>query len=145
MNVGRALSVRSLRYAAAIAALLTCAVPARAADPSWADPALLDAAKKEGSLVIYSSINEEEGLPIWKRFEELTGIKIDYVRGSDSQLIARMAIESRANKPAWDLVLITAAHKLPPAMLAQIEPGEAKHLFEAARDPGRRWYGFSAN
>jgi iron(III) transport system substrate-binding protein len=142
MNVRRALS---LRYAAAIAALLTCGAPARAADPSWADPALLDAAKKEGSLVSYSSINEEEGLPIWKRFEEETGIKIDYVRGSDSQLIARMAIESRANKPAWDLVLITAAHKLPPAMLAQIEPGEAKHLFEAARDPGRRWYGFSAN
>src|SRR5437899_4836401 len=110
MNVGRALSVRSLRYAAAIAALFMCGASARAAEsgasPAWADPALLDAAKKEGSLVIYSSINEEEGLPIWKRFEELTGIKIDYVRGSDSQLIARMAIESRANKPAWDLVLI---------------------------------------
>jgi iron(III) transport system substrate-binding protein len=149
MKARRALSVRSLRYAAAIAALFMYGAPARAAESgataSWADPALLDAAKKEGSLVIYSSINEEEGLPIWKRFEELTGIKIEYVRGSDSQLIARMAIESRANKSAWDLVLITAAHKLPPAMLAQIEPPEAKHLFPAARDPGRRWYGFSAN
>ncbi len=41
--------------------------PVRAADtPSWVDPKLLEAAKKEGTLVIYSSLNEEEGLPIWK-------------------------------------------------------------------------------
>jgi iron(III) transport system substrate-binding protein len=119
--------------------------PARAVDPSWADPKLLDAAKKEGSLVIYSSVNEEEALPIWKRFEEQTGIKVDYVRGSDAQLIGRMMIEGRAGRGAWDLVLITAAHKLPPAMLAQINPPEAAQLFPAARDPGRRWYGFSAN
>ena len=130
---------------AAAAAVAFSAPPTRAADPSWSDPALLEAAKKEGSLVIYSSINEEEGLPIWKRFEEQTGIKVEYVRGSDSQLIARMMIESRAGRGSWDLVLITAAHKLPPAMLAQIDPPEAQHLFPAARDAGRRWYGFSAN
>ncbi|MEA2904971.1 MAG: iron(III) transport system substrate-binding protein [Alphaproteobacteria bacterium] len=120
-------------------------VPAQAADPSWFDPKLAEAAKKEATLVIYSSVNEEEGLPIWKKFEEQTGVRIEYVRGSDSQLIARMAIESRAGRPAWDLTLITAAHKLPPAMLAQIDPPEAQHLFPAARDPNRRWYGFSAN
>jgi iron(III) transport system substrate-binding protein len=130
----------------AIAALaLMVAAPARAADPAWADARVLDAAKKEGSLVIYSSVNEEEGLPIWRKFEGETGIKVDYVRGSDAQLIGRMMIEMRAGRGAWDLVLITAAHKLPPAMLAQIDPPEAAHLFPAARDGGRRWYGFSAN
>jgi iron(III) transport system substrate-binding protein len=118
---------------------------AAAADPTWADAQLVEAAKKEGALVIYSSVNEQEGLPIWKRFEDVTGVKIEYVRGSDSQLIARMMIESRAGRGSWDLVLITAAHKLPPQMLAQIDPPEAKHLFPAARDPNRRWYGFSAN
>jgi hypothetical protein len=74
--------------------------PARAADPASADAKLLEAAKKEGSLVIYSSINEEEGLPIWRKFEQATGIKVDYVRGSDAQLIARMMIESRAGRGA---------------------------------------------
>ena len=118
---------------------------ARAADPVWADAKLLEAAKKEGSLVVYSSINEEEGLPIWRKFEQSTGIKVDYVRGSDAQLIARMMIESRAGRGAWDLVLITAAHKLPQPMLAQIDPPEAQQLFPAARDPNRRWFGFSAN
>lgn len=130
----------------ALAALIVLgAAPARAADPAWADPKVFDAAKKEGSLVIYSSVNEEEALPIWKKFEELTGIKVDYVRGSDAQLIGRMMIEGRAGRGAWDLVLITAAHKLPPAVLAQIDPPEAQKLFPAARDASRRWYGFSAN
>jgi iron(III) transport system substrate-binding protein len=120
-------------------------VPALAADPPWADAKLLEAARKEGTLVVYSSINEEEALPIWRKFEEATGLKVEYVRGSDAQLIARMMIESRASRSAWDLVLITAAHKLPQPMLAQIDLPEAQHLFPAARDPNRRWFGFSAN
>jgi iron(III) transport system substrate-binding protein len=128
-----------------LAALTLWCAQAAAADPAWVDPQLVEAAKKEGTLVIYSSINEEEGLPIWKRFEEATGVKIEYVRGSDAQLIARMLIEMRAGRGSWDLVLITAAHKLPPQMLAQIDPPEAQHLFPAARDANRRWYGFSAN
>jgi iron(III) transport system substrate-binding protein len=133
--------------AALMAAMLAAALSGQAcaADPPWADPKLVDAARKEGALVVYSSINEQEGLPIWKRFEEATGVKIDYVRGSDAQLIGRMMVEARAGRGAWDLVLITAAHKLPPAMLAQIDPPEAAHLFPAARDANRRWYGFSAN
>src|SRR4051812_46271327 len=129
----------------AIALVAVTCSQARAADPAWLDTKLLDAAKKEGSLVIYSSVNEEEALPIWRKFEQETGIKVDYVRGSDAQLIARMMIESRASRGAWDLVLITAAHKLPQQMLAQIDPPEAQHLFSAARDPNHRWYGFSAN
>jgi iron(III) transport system substrate-binding protein len=133
------------RLLASVAALAIWSTQAGAADPTWGDPRVLETAKKEGSLVIYSSINEEEALPIWKRFEEQTGIKVEYVRGSDSQLIARMMIEGRANRGSWDLVLITAAHKLPPQMLAQIDPPEAQHLFPAARPAGRRWYGFSAN
>src|SRR4051794_31708552 len=106
----RAAVLAALALAAAVAGF--GALPARAADPAWADPKVYDAAKKEGSLVVYSSVNEEEGLPIWKRFEEQTGIKVEYVRGSDSQLIGRMAIETRGGKAAWDLVLITAAHKI---------------------------------
>jgi iron(III) transport system substrate-binding protein len=126
--------------------LLLVSLPARASDkPSWLDPTLLEAAKKEGTLVIYSSVNEQEGLPIWKTFEQETGIHIEYVRASDSQLIARMAIENRAGKPAWDLLLITAVHKLPSQMLAPLDLSEAQHLFPAARDPGRRWFGFAAN
>jgi iron(III) transport system substrate-binding protein len=131
--------------AASAVFLLLLSQPASAAERSWAEPALLDAAKKEGSLIIYTSVNEEEGLPIWKQFEDATGIKVNYVRASDAQLLGRIAIENRASRPTWDLVVITAAHKLPPQTIAQVDPPEAQALFPAARDPNRRWYGFSAN
>ncbi len=67
------------------AALVMWCSPVPAADtPSWLDPKLAEAAKKEGTLVIYSSVNETEGLAILKKFVQATGIKIEYIRGSDS-------------------------------------------------------------
>src|SRR5215813_4716624 len=111
-----------LRWVAVVLGAIACA-PALAADPpSWLDPKLLDAARQEGTLVIYSSVNEEEGLPIWKVFEQETGIKIEYVRGSDSQMISRILIENRGGKPAWDLVMVTSVPRLPAALLAEYEP-----------------------
>ena len=133
----------SLMLGAAVA-LAACA-PALAADPpSWLDRKLLEAAKQEGTLVIYSSVNEEEALPIWKAFEQETGIKVEYVRGSDSQMIGRILIENRGGKPAWDLVMVTSVPRLPAALLAEYEPPQAG-ICSSARDRGRRWYGFAAN
>jgi iron(III) transport system substrate-binding protein len=118
---------------------------AQADEPAWLDAKLLDAAKAEGRLVVYSSINEEEGLPTWQLFEQATGLKVDYIRGSDVQMIARIRIEGRADKPGWDLLTSTAVHKLPEELLAQIDPTEAQHLFPEARDPQRRWFAIAAN
>src|SRR5262245_39419377 len=111
----------------------------------WLDPALLAAAKAEGTLTVYSSTNEQEGLPLLKIFEEATGIKVQYVRASDSVLTSRMTIEFRANQKSYDIVHMTTINKLPPAMLAAYEPPEAKNIIAEARDPGQRWYGVYAN
>ena len=132
--------------AGALAAAIVAAAPAAAAEgPSWSDPTLLAAARNERTLVIYSSVNEEEALPIWKVFEQETGIKVEYVRGSDSQMIGRILIENRSGKPAWDLVMVTSVPRLPGALLAAYEPAQAAQLFASACDAGRRWYGFAAN
>jgi iron(III) transport system substrate-binding protein len=137
--------MRLLRGLIALAAVLA-ALPAPAAKAqSWVDPALLEAARKEGTLVIYTSLNEEEGLPIWKQFEQDTGIKVEYIRGSDSQVIGRILIENRGGRAAWDVVAVTSVQRLPAALLAEYEPPQAAHLFPSARDPARRWYGFAAN
>src|SRR5262245_15100498 len=78
-------------------ALIFGLAPAAAQAPRpWLDSALLAAAKAEGTLTVYSSTNEQEGLPLFKIFEEATGIKVQYVRGSDSVLTSRMTIEFRA-------------------------------------------------
>ena len=114
---------------------------ARAGGRPWLDPKLLAAAKKEGPLTVYSSTNEQEGLPLFKIFEDATGIKFNYIRGNDASLISRIAIETRAKQPSFDIVHMTNAHKMPQALLAQFDPSEAKHINPLARDPDRRWYG----
>jgi len=119
--------------------------PAKPAKPWNADPALLAAAQKEGSLVVYSSMNEQEGLPLFKIFEDATGIKVNYVRAADTPLMGRIAVEFRTKTKAWDILQTTTINKVPPPMMAQIDPPEAKHLDADARDPGRRWYGIYAN
>jgi iron(III) transport system substrate-binding protein len=111
----------------------------------WLDPALLAAAKAEGMLTVYSSTNEQEGLPLFKIFEEATGLKVQYVRGSDSVLTSRMTIEFRANQKSYDIVHMTTINKLPPQLLEVYEPAEAKNILPEARDPGKRWFGVYAN
>src|SRR3954453_9633177 len=75
------------------------ASPGRAQEtqaPSWIIPDVAAPARAEGSLTVYSSMNEQEGLPLWKIFEDATGVKVNYVRSSDSIILSRIAIENRA-------------------------------------------------
>lgn len=133
----------ALAVAAAASMVVQTAV---AADHAWLDKKMLAAAKKDhGTLNVYSSTNEREGLPLWKLFTDATGIKVNYVRGSDSQLFARIAIEMRAGKQDWDLLQTTGLQKLPKSMFHQFVPPEAKNLEPGAKDKGHRWYGIYAN
>ena len=118
---------------------------AQAATHSWIIPEVLDQARKEGGLTIYSSTNEAEALPLWKTFETATGLKVKFIRASDSELMARVALEARAGRASWDLIDTTAVIKLPHEFLAQIDPPEARKIIAQARDPDRRWYGIYAN
>jgi iron(III) transport system substrate-binding protein len=124
---------------------LVVANGAVAQERPWLDPTLFEAAKREGSVVVYTSTNEREGLPLFKIFEDATGIKVHYVRAGDSMLMSRMAIEFRAGQSSFDIIFSSAAHKLPNQMLAQYEPPESKAILPTARDPNRRWHGVYAN
>ncbi len=122
------------------------AQPTASTEPlSWVIPELLAAARAEGSLTVYSSINEQEGLPLWKLFEDATGVKVNYARSSDSNILARIAIETRARQRTWDLAVTTTVNRLPNEVLLQFDPPEARALIAQARDPNRRWYGVYAN
>jgi len=111
---------------------------------SWITPDL-PAAKAEGELIVYGSMNEQEALPFWKVFEDTAGIKVNYVRSSDAAILARIAIENRARQRTWDVVATTPVYRLPDEVLLQFEPPEAKSLIAQARAPNRRWYGVYAN
>jgi iron(III) transport system substrate-binding protein len=124
--------------------MMLAAPPAGA--QSWAPPDMLAAAKAETSqITVYGSMNEEEALPFYKIFENATGIKVNYVRGSDSALFARITIEARAGQRTWDMVVTTPVNRLPDQVLLKFEPPEAKDLIPQARGPNGRWYGVYAN
>ena len=134
--------------AALFSAALFSALPAGAQAPSppaWIIPEILAAAKAEGQVTVYSSTNEQEGLPLWKLFEDATGIKVHYQRAADAALMGRIAIEARTNQNAWDLINTPTANQLPDALMLQFDPPEANNVMASARDPNRRWYGVYAN
>lgn len=134
-----------LTRAAALIGLAVLAAPAHAQQPSWIIPDILAAAKAEGEMTIYASMNEEEGLPYWKEFEAATGIKANFVRMSDSAIRARIAIEARARQRSWDLVATTQLHNLPDEILLPYDPPQAQHLIAEARGANKRWYGVNAH
>jgi iron(III) transport system substrate-binding protein len=129
-----------------VAGMPDLAAPAAAqSQPSWITPDLLALAKAEGELIVYGSMNEEEALPFWQIFQDASGIKVNYVRSSDANILARIAIEYRARQRSWDLVATTPVYRLPDDVLLQFDPPEAKNLIPQARAPNRRWYGVYGN
>jgi iron(III) transport system substrate-binding protein len=149
------MSATASRFAGATVGLALAAIaPLQAQDTaqaqdsaqhSWIVPDLLQAAKGEGALTVYGSMNEQEALPLWQLFQNATGVKVSYVRSSDTEIMARVAIENRARQRSWDVALTTTVSELPPAFLAPFDPPEANGLMAEARDPDRRWYGVYAN
>lgn len=144
---GMILSARKAFARAAFAFAAVWAGFAGAAEtaPAWLDPSLLADAQKEGSLTVYSTTNEEEGLPLWKEFESATGIHVNYVRASDSQLLARVLIEARAKQRSWDIMQTANVNKIPAEYLLPFDPPEARNLVPEAKAADRRWYGVYAN
>ncbi len=137
MRIGRSLL--------GIAGLMSPAFALAQSTPAWLAAEMLAGAKAEGQVTVYSSTNEQEGLPLWKVFEEATGVKVNYVRAADAALMGKIAIEARSGQQSWDLLNTPTANQLPETLMLPFDPPEAKAIMPAARDPGRRWYGVYAN
>src|SRR5262245_20166831 len=79
------------------------------AQPLFAQDAKLVAeGKKEGKVVIYGSMEQDIFEGIRQSFEKKTGITAEYWRASGAAVLERSLSESRAGKPAFDLVLNNA-------------------------------------
>lgn len=82
------------------ALLLALAVP-----PVRGQSDLVAAAKKEGRLVVYGSMESDIFDVVQKIFEGQYGIKIEYFRAASNVVADRVLTEARAGKPLYDLVL----------------------------------------
>ena len=70
-----------------------------AAPIAWGQPVNLDAAKKEGKVVIYGTIVPQVMTLIEKGFEGKYGLKVEYWRADATKVIDRVLTEWRAGKP----------------------------------------------
>jgi iron(III) transport system substrate-binding protein len=71
------------------------------------DAKLIEAAKKEGRLVLYGTMQTDIFELLHKSFQKKTGITIDYWRTSATKVTERALSEARAGKALFDLVMST--------------------------------------
>src|SRR5688572_14249435 len=64
----------------------------------------IEAAKKEGRVVVYGAQVPQAMKPLHAAFEKKYGISVEYWRGSSTQVSERALTEWRAGKPGFDVV-----------------------------------------
>jgi iron(III) transport system substrate-binding protein len=90
--------------------LFALALPAWANDAVYRyrgadrDARLLENARKEGSVVLYTSLAPTESGPLGKAFEAKTGVKVEIFRTISEKVVQRAMTEARAKRFAFDVV-----------------------------------------
>jgi ABC-type Fe3+ transport system substrate-binding protein len=79
--------------------------PVRAAEAYQADPQLVEAARKEGEVVLYTTLIVDQIVrPMIKAFRShVTGIDVKFVRADSAQLVVKLINEGRAGRVQSDV------------------------------------------
>lgn len=109
---------------------------------SLAAPAFAD-----GDVNVYSSRKEQLIKPLFDKFTESTGIKVNLVTGKDDALLERLKLEGE-NTPA-DLLMTADAGRLHRAVeMGLTQPVESETLKKdipaTLRDPANQWFGLTS-
>ena len=68
------------------------------------DAKLLEGARKEGQVVVYTSLNTKDSVPIKDVFEKKYGVKLVLWRSSSEKVLQRAVAEARAGRHAVDVL-----------------------------------------
>ena len=68
------------------------------------DKRLLEAARKEREVAVYTSLNLKDSVPITEAFEKKTGVKVLLWRSSSEKVVQRAVAEARAGRFACDVL-----------------------------------------
>ena len=116
---------------------------ARAADAYQADPKLVEAARKEGEVVIYTTLIVDQIVrPMIKAFTAaVPGIDVKYVRADGLALELRMSNEMRSGRVQSDVWCMVdgVLPLLQAGAFAEFQVPSAKGLPPALVDPRHRW------
>src|ERR671914_265044 len=102
------------------------------------DAQLIEAAKKEGRLVLYGTMQTDIFDLLQKAFQKKTGITVDYWRTSATKVMERALSEARAGKALFDLVMSTedtTRIMLKEGILAKYDSPMSKDFPRDAIDP----------
>ena len=107
----------------------------------------IEAAKKEGKLLWYTSTNVTESKPLLDDFEkQYPFIKGEIFRASGEKTLNRIFTESRAGRWDFDVVTISEVDALMDAkLLASYKSPEAKNFIAEFKDPNGYWNAIYVN
>lgn len=143
---------------ALIAALMTSPIPARAQPADAAALAgylgpdrermLLEGAKREGELTLYSSMQVDSITPLQKAFETKYGVKVRIWRGSGKDILQRVLTEAAGNRYDVDIAesdsfALEALHR--EGLLQPVESPYFADLIPEALRPQHQWVGTRLN
>lgn len=98
-------SIRTCRVGVAAVFLLVLLSPAASWSQGSADPKVIEAAKKEGEVVWYSSMTLEQGEQVVVRFQKkYPFIKATHFRTGSGSLLNKILTEAQGERHAWDVV-----------------------------------------
>ena len=129
-------------WARSLMAALTLFMLAASSPAQAFDQALIDAAKKEGRVVWYTTqIVNQFARPAAEAFEKKYGIRVDYIRADSNEVALRILNEGRAGKVQADVFDGTAAvaSLKKENLVLQWVPEGAKRLPANAVDEAGYW------
>ncbi|MGZ5048879.1 MAG: ABC transporter substrate-binding protein [Usitatibacter sp.] len=106
------------------------------------DARLLERARREGSLVLYTSLAPTESRPLAEAFEKKYGVKVELWRALSDKVVQRVLAEAQARRYAVDVVetngpemeMLAREH-----VLGELHSAHAADLPAAAIPPHRTW------
>src|SRR5258708_30604364 len=110
-------------------------------------PALIEGAKKEGKLVLYTSMAIDTSKPLLDAFvKEYPFIKADLVRAGEEQLMNRVLSETRAGQWLFDAISTSAMGALVDRhLITPYVPPERDAFLNEFKDSQGYWTGVFVN
>jgi len=112
------------------------------------DQRLLEAAKKEGTLTFYTSMQTPESGPLSQAFEKKYGIKVQLWRATSDQVVQRAITEARGGRNTFDVVETNAPEVEALARELVVAEYRTAHIADLpawAIPPHKKWYSDRAN
>lgn len=136
---------RLTNLAAMLVALL---VPGMAWAQAGSNPKLVEAAKKEGEIVYYTTMTLDQSKSVADRFEKKYGIRVTLFRTGGGPLLNKIFTESRGGRHDWDVVVGRGEMVLPlmqRKLLASYKSPETKMIDEQLVDKEGFWSAYYVN